>query len=357
MGGSNSTRRVSFETDENENVTVVKGVRLSENVINRMREPSKPQFGSLPQPQAKVEPVPNLAPIRPAFDPPGPPPPASGSAAEAVCPASLLTPPPSPPLLPRAFESSPPLATPLPDPVPSAPLSHKPSPPPPFVEITAPSSTPTDPATPRAEPAAAASSPSLLPPLNPPPTADDSELRRKITEEVQKGLEEERSKKQYEINQWLEKERARVKAQAYADSQAHVQEEVSRILASERAAALDRVTAEEERLRTKLLAKQLDERDQQLRKQDAFYREQLNKLEERSTQFYKATNENYHKAADDVNAKFRRYEISPVCADLQGQILKCYRENAGKTLLCSNIASLYLQCVDSAKQNKLRTGG
>lgn len=51
----------------------------------------------------------------------------------------------------------------------------------------------------------------------------------------------------------LEKERARVKAQAYADSQAHVQEEVSRILASERAAALDRVTAEEERLRTKLL--------------------------------------------------------------------------------------------------------
>lgn len=168
-----------------------------------MREPSKPQFGSLPQPQAKVEPVPNLAPIRPAFDPPGPPPPASGSAgefiappaapadaaecvtpaepgalsslsplAEAVCPASLLTPPPSPPLLPRAFESSPPLATPLPDPVPSAPLSHKPSPPPPFVEITAPSSTPTDPATPRAEPAAAASSPSLLPPLNPPPTGE-----------------------------------------------------------------------------------------------------------------------------------------------------------------------------------------
>ncbi|GAA6071890.1 coiled-coil-helix-coiled-coil-helix domain containing 3a isoform X1, partial [Tachysurus ichikawai] len=28
-------------------------------------------------------------------------------------------------------------------------------------------------------------------------------------------------------------------------------------------------------------AKQLEERDQQLRKQDAFYREQLNKLEER----------------------------------------------------------------------------
>ncbi|GAA6075011.1 coiled-coil-helix-coiled-coil-helix domain containing 3a isoform X1, partial [Tachysurus ichikawai] len=44
------------------------------------------------------------------------------------------------------------------------------------------------------------------------------------------------------------------------------------------------------------------------------------------------------------------YEISPVCADLQEQIMKCYRENAGKTLLCSNIASLYMQCVNSAKQ-------
>jgi len=49
----------------------------------------------------------------------------------------------------------------------------------------------------------------------------------------------------------------------------------------------------------------------------------------------------------------RRYEISPVCTDLQGQILKCYKENAGKTLLCSNIASLYMQCVNRAKQVKI----
>ncbi|GAA6093449.1 collagen type XVIII alpha 1 chain a isoform X4 [Tachysurus ichikawai] len=33
-------------------------------------------------------------------------------------------------------------------------------------------------------------------------TVDESELRRKITEEVQKGLEEERSKTQYELHQW-----------------------------------------------------------------------------------------------------------------------------------------------------------
>ncbi|NWS91456.1 MIC19 protein, partial [Toxostoma redivivum] len=40
MGGGGSTRRVTFEADENENITVVKGVRLSESVIDRMKEPS-----------------------------------------------------------------------------------------------------------------------------------------------------------------------------------------------------------------------------------------------------------------------------------------------------------------------------
>uniref|UniRef100_A0A8I3ZZ29 Coiled-coil-helix-coiled-coil-helix domain containing 3 n=1 Tax=Callithrix jacchus TaxID=9483 RepID=A0A8I3ZZ29_CALJA len=40
MGGTGSTRRVTFEADENENITVVKGIRLSENVIDRMKESS-----------------------------------------------------------------------------------------------------------------------------------------------------------------------------------------------------------------------------------------------------------------------------------------------------------------------------
>uniref|UniRef100_A0A3Q2PXR1 Coiled-coil-helix-coiled-coil-helix domain containing 3a n=1 Tax=Fundulus heteroclitus TaxID=8078 RepID=A0A3Q2PXR1_FUNHE len=87
-----------------------------------------------------------------------------------------------------------------------------------------------------------------------------------------------------------------------------------------------------------------------LKKLDAFYREQVARLEERSAQFYKVTTENYHKAADNVNAKFKRYEVHPVCGDLQGQILGCYKDNAGKTLNCSNIAALYLQCVNNAKQ-------
>ncbi|XP_025908241.1 MICOS complex subunit MIC19 [Nothoprocta perdicaria] len=49
MGGGSSTRRVTFEADENENITVVKGVRLSDNVIDRMKEPSSPSGRAHPQ--------------------------------------------------------------------------------------------------------------------------------------------------------------------------------------------------------------------------------------------------------------------------------------------------------------------
>ncbi|KAK3517461.1 hypothetical protein QTP70_012394 [Hemibagrus guttatus] len=175
-----------------------RGMKLSENVINRMREPSKPSFRSSPPPEPAAP-----APTKPT------PPPSSAPAAKAVDPASLLAPPP--------FDRPLPLASPFPDPVPSSALLHKPSPPP-CVEITAPCATPADPGTPLADPAttptepaaaAAASSSPLLPPpaleepVTPPTAVEESELRRKITEEVQKGLEEERSKTQYELHQWV----------------------------------------------------------------------------------------------------------------------------------------------------------
>ncbi|XP_051747149.1 coiled-coil-helix-coiled-coil-helix domain containing 3a isoform X5 [Ctenopharyngodon idella] len=317
MGANSSTRRVSFESDENENITIVKGIRLSEKVIDRMREPSgppKPQAPSRSPPTSPpvVDPLPALVPISPPSDP-----------------VTSLPPPP----LPERVNLPEQVATPVPPP-----------PPPPPVETA---------------PAASVGVVST-------PAVDESELRKKISEELQKGLEEERRKAQDELNQRLEKERSQAHAQTQAEAQALVKDEVSRILALEKASAeksiqkailRERVSAEDERLQAQIYARQLEERDKELRKQDAFYREQVAKLKERSAQFYKVTNENYHKAADEVNAKFKRYEISPVCTDLQGEILKCYRENAGKTLQCSNIASLYLQCVNNAKQDKLRTGG
>ncbi|XP_016344574.1 MICOS complex subunit Mic19-like isoform X6 [Sinocyclocheilus anshuiensis] len=325
MGANNSTRRLSFESDENENITIVKGIRLSEKVIDRMREPSGPPQPPTRTPPASppvVDPLPALVPISP--------------------PPVTSLPPPS---LPERVKLPEQVTTPSPPP-----------PPPPAEPVILPPPPPV--ATAAAESVGAVSA----------PAADESELRRKIAEELQKGLEEERRKAREELNRWLEKEKSQAHVQAQAEAQAQVKDEVSRILALEKeqniqkAILRERVTAEDERLQAQIYqmerkARQLEEREKELRKQDTFYREQVAKLKERSAQFYKVTNENYHKAADEVNAKFKRYEISPVCTDLQGQILKCYRENAGKTLLCSNIASLYMQCVNNAKRDKLRTGG
>uniref|UniRef100_A0A665VZK0 Coiled-coil-helix-coiled-coil-helix domain containing 3a n=1 Tax=Echeneis naucrates TaxID=173247 RepID=A0A665VZK0_ECHNA len=342
MGANNSNRRVSFESDENENITVVKGIRLSESVINRMREPVAPpkhQYAPTPPPPVAptLTPPPLLRPVPPYFDP---------------------------------ITSSPP-SSPLVEPVAS------PVPPPPAQSVTqtvAATPSPPSPQPPTEQPPlkSASPSPSSEPELGPvtaspaKPAVGEEALRRKITDELHKSMEQERAKAEQELQAWLMAEKARVKAQANADAQSQVQDEVSRILSLERAVAQEnlqeavireRIATEDEKRRAQLLAKQLEAREAELKMQDAFYREQVSRLEERSAQFYKVTTENYHKAADQVNAKYKRYEVYPVCADLQGQILACYKENVGKTLHCSNIAALYLQCVNNAKQNKLRTGG
>ncbi|XP_052435182.1 MICOS complex subunit Mic19 isoform X2 [Carassius gibelio] len=340
MGANNSMRRVSFGSDENENVTIVKGIRLSEKVINRMREPSDPPRPPTTTPLASppvVDPLPALVPISPPPVTSLPPP----SLPERV---TTPAPPPPPPAEP------PPVATAPAESVGAVSAPAEISTPSPPAELVAPVASAAE-----TIPHPVASSPP------PPPTADESEMRRKIAEELQKGLEEERRKSREELNRWLEKEKSQAHVQAQAEAQAQVKDEVSRILALEKEKSVqkailrERVTAEDEKLQVQIYARQLEERDKELRKQDAFYREQVAKLKERSAQFYKVTNENYHKAAEEVNAKFKRYDISPVCTDLQGQILKCYRENGGKTLLCSNIASQYMQCVNKAKQDKLRT--
>ncbi|XP_051911434.1 coiled-coil-helix-coiled-coil-helix domain containing 3a isoform X2 [Hippocampus zosterae] len=336
MGANNSTRRVSFESDENENVTVVKGIRLSENVINRMRGPS---MAPHPQPVTPppFDPIPSFPPppVPPPKDtiaPPAPPPPPQPEQVEAptvidvVLPSSSL-----PAIVPPAFEPT-----------------SAPAPPPAIEPVVQSESSPINP----------------VPPSPPPPVSpaiDEEALRKRISAELYEGLEKQRVKTKQDLQAWLEAEKSRASAQARAEAKRHAVDEVSRVLSAERAAAEDgiqqaaireRIAAEEEKRRAQLYAKQLEAKEADLNKQDAFYKEQLARMEERSAQLYKVTTENYRQAADQVNAKFKRYETHPVCADLQGQILACYRENAGQTLHCSNIAAKYLQCVNNAKQKK-----
>ncbi|XP_029471201.1 MICOS complex subunit MIC19 isoform X2 [Rhinatrema bivittatum] len=247
MGGSGSTRRVSFEADENDNITVVKGIRLSDNVINRMKEPSAPV--------------------------------------------------------------------------------QRPQPPPSHQESASQNR---------------ASSVGLA--------VNEEELRRRIAEE----LASEQAKRESETQKRLEQDKL------------YLREDIGRILEQEknasnellaRALLREKTVTEEERLKTKRLAKQLEGKDCMLKKQDEYYKEQLARLEERSTQFYKVTTDEYQKAANDVETRFKRYEVHPICAELQDKIFQCYQQNSKQSLSCSALARLYLRCVNSAKQSILGRGG
>ncbi|XP_053113997.1 MICOS complex subunit MIC19 isoform X2 [Hemicordylus capensis] len=241
-GGGSAPRRVTFEADENDHVTVVKGVRLSENVIERMKEPSSPGGKSQQR---------------------------SGSGGHGEVGGA---------------------------------------------------------------------------------TVNEEDLKKRIAEEL--ALEQ--ARRDAEAHKRLKKD------------QMHVRDEISKVLERERAASnehlarailRERAATEEERLKTQLLAKQLEERDRELKKHDAYYKEQLARLEERSAQFYKVTTEQYQKAVDEVDARFKRYESHPVCADLQSKILQCYQQNPQQTLSCSALASEYLKCVNHAKQSMAGRGG
>uniref|UniRef100_A0A8C0WTI4 MICOS complex subunit MIC19 n=1 Tax=Castor canadensis TaxID=51338 RepID=A0A8C0WTI4_CASCN len=224
MGGTASTRRVTFEADENENITVVKGIRLSENVIDRMKESS------------------------------------SGSKAQRYS---------------GIYGAS----------------------------------------------------------------VSDEELKRRVAEELALEQAKKESENQKRVKQAKDLERERAAAN----------DQLTRAILRER------ISSEEERSKAKLLARQLEEKDRIIKKQDAFYKEQLARLEERSSEFYKVTTEQYQKAAEEVEAKFKRYEYHPVCADLQAKILQCYRQNTQQTLSCSALASQYMLCVNHAKQVGMRT--
>ncbi|XP_048013665.1 coiled-coil-helix-coiled-coil-helix domain containing 3b isoform X1 [Megalobrama amblycephala] len=197
-------------------------------------------------------------------------------------------------------------------------------------------------------------------------------LRKQIREDLQKLLNEEMKTAERNMLQQLEEEKAKAKAQAQAAAQLQIQEEVQKVLEEEKvsyqqtladAIRREQVNVQDERLITQYYwmerkAQKLDEKEKDLKNQDTLFREQIAKMQEKAAQFTKVTAENYRKGLEDATNRFRRYQIQPVCLDLQSQIMKCYAENKGQTMSCSNIASLYIQCVDRAKQDKkLSTGG
>ncbi|XP_066472287.1 MICOS complex subunit MIC25 [Tiliqua scincoides] len=239
MGGNGSSnRKVSFELDEQDRVRVLQGIRLSEDVVNRMKEPGHPRR-----------------------DQRSPPPPSLSHAAEEKSKSCT--------------EIQPPTAN---------TLGRKPS------------------------------------------EAEEDLYRR------------------------------------YEQEQAIVQEELLRLAKREREAASESLNANlqrersntnEEKQKAAQLSQELQWKEVELKRKDTFYKEQLAQIEKKNNEIYKMTLEQYNEAITSAEDQIRKRNTKPICGNLQADILKCYNENKGQVLNCSELVKDYQRCVRLAQQELL----
>ncbi|XP_028854551.1 coiled-coil-helix-coiled-coil-helix domain containing 6b isoform X2 [Denticeps clupeoides] len=152
----------------------------------------------------------------------------------------------------------------------------------------------------------------------------------------------------------------------YEREQALIQEELARIARREREAGQESVSAAVLRERAKTreemekahrLAKQLDRKEAELKQLTAFYKEQLQLLEKKNLEQYQQTSEHYRQEATKAEARILPRHTAPICAALQSQVLRCYKENRHQTLACSSLAKEYMNCISTAKKNTMVNHG
>lgn len=218
----------------------------------------------------------------------------------------------------------------------------------------------------------------VLPPItetagpltSPQAVVNEEDLRKQIREELQKFLQEEMNMAQIKLQQQLKKKKAKAEVEAYSKAQQQIQAEVQKMLEKEQLTLQQTLkdvimhkNIQDEQLARQYYIQKLEEKERDLAKQDrvqSMYMEQIAKLEEKTAKFTRVTAESFKKGLEETHKRFKRYQIKPVCSELQSEILKCYLQNTGQILTCSSIASQYVKCVNNAKQNgekKVSTGG
>uniref|UniRef100_A0A673M358 MICOS complex subunit mic25a-like n=1 Tax=Sinocyclocheilus rhinocerous TaxID=307959 RepID=A0A673M358_9TELE len=142
--------------------------------------------------------------------------------------------------------------------------------------------------------------------------------------------------------------------------QALVQEELARISRRERemagddmnpAALREKAKTRQEPDETHNLARQLKKKEDELKHLAQFYKKQLQLMEKKNTEFYQQSLHMYQQEALKAEATVKPRHLSPVCAELQSQVLSCYRLNRHQTLHCSHLAKDYINCINTSKKN------
>ncbi|XP_051985854.1 coiled-coil-helix-coiled-coil-helix domain containing 6b isoform X3 [Xyrauchen texanus] len=148
--------------------------------------------------------------------------------------------------------------------------------------------------------------------------------------------------------------------------QALVQEELSRISRRERESAGDDLNPAVLRERSKKhqeleknqnLTRQLKRKEDELKHLAEFYKEQLQLMEKKNTDYYQQTLQMYKEEAVKAETNIKHHDVTPICVGLQSQVLNCYRENKHQTLQCSQLAKDYMNCINTSKKNLLVNHG
>uniref|UniRef100_A0A8D1KP04 CHCH domain-containing protein n=1 Tax=Sus scrofa TaxID=9823 RepID=A0A8D1KP04_PIG len=110
----------------------------------------------------------------------------------------------------------------------------------------------------------------------------------------------------------------------------------------------EEISVDQEKQRSARMARELESREAELRRRDAFYKEQLGGLERKNMETYRLSSQQFHEAASKVEGTIKPRRLEPVCSGLQDQILRCYRDHLQEVLLCSDLVKAYQHCVSAA---------
>ncbi|TRY58607.1 hypothetical protein DNTS_007608 [Danionella cerebrum] len=99
--------------------------------------------------------------------------------------------------------------------------------------------------------------------------------------------------------------------------------------------------------------RQLKRKEKEVKDLEDFYKEQLQRLENKNADYYEKNLHEFDQEASKAEATVQPRMTSSVCSALQSQVLSCYRQNTNQPLLCSKIAQEYTRCIHS-NANKMQ---
>ncbi|XP_060622178.2 MICOS complex subunit MIC25 isoform X1 [Anolis sagrei] len=199
------------------------------------------------------------------------------------------------------------------------------------------------------------------PPVPPSPISQPAEAKSKAPTGICPPTPDNLGRKPSEAEEELYKR--------YEQEQAMVQEELLRLAKREREAATEslnvtlqreRINTNEEKQKTAQIpadldawSKELQWKDEELKRRDTFYKDQLAHIEKKNSEIYKMTLSQYSDAVTNAEDRIRRRNTQPICANLQEAILTCYNENKHQVLNCSELVKEYQRCVRLAQKELL----